>query len=95
MATCGFQKTQGDEEVSSGGMAVICGGGWRFSGVSSRKLSWKVVGLDMFVICYLFCGWCFGGLFYRMSTYFNKVKKCWHQICNGTKLVHGTKREHF
>ena len=46
-----------------------------FSGVSSRKLSWKVVGLeDMFVICYLFCGWCFGGLFYRMLTYFNKVK---------------------
>jgi hypothetical protein len=28
----------------------------------------------MFVICYLFCGWCFGGLFYRMLTYFNKVK---------------------
>ena len=34
-----------------------------FSGVSYRKLSWKVVGLNMFVICYLFCGWCFGGLF--------------------------------
>jgi hypothetical protein len=45
------------------------------SGVSSRKLSWKVVGLDMFVICYLFCGWCFGGLFdSRMLTHFNKVK---------------------
>ena len=54
-----------------------------------------VVVLGMFVICYLFYGWCFGGLFYRMLTYFNKVKKCRHQICNGTKVVHGTKRGHF
>lgn len=53
------------------------------------------MGLGMFVICYLFYGWCFGGLFYRMLTYFNKVKKCRHQICNGTKVVHGTKRGHF
>ena len=50
MATCGFQKMQGDEEVSSGGMAVICGGGWRFSGIRSRESIWEGVGLYMFVI---------------------------------------------
>jgi hypothetical protein len=25
-------------------------------------------------VCYLFCGWRFGGIFYRILTYFNKVK---------------------
>ena len=38
-------------EVSSGGNGCYLRGWLHFSGVSSRKLSWKVVGLDMFVIC--------------------------------------------
>ena len=29
------------------------GGSWCFSGLSHRKLSWKVWGLNMFVICFV------------------------------------------
>ena len=32
---------------------ILNGGSWRFSGFSYRKLSWKVWGLNMFVICFV------------------------------------------
>jgi len=36
-----------------GGWLSYLWGGWHFSGVYSRKLSWKVAGLDMFIICFV------------------------------------------